>query len=57
MLLAKFTCHPVGLGAKLLNSRPLVAIGLFSYSLYLWQQEFSTHRSTTGPLASPTTCS
>jgi peptidoglycan/LPS O-acetylase OafA/YrhL len=41
VLVAKFTCQPVGSVAKMLNSRPLVAIGLVSYSLYLWQQEFS----------------
>jgi len=41
VLVAKFTCQPVGFVAKILNSRPLVAVGLISYSLYLWQQEFA----------------
>jgi peptidoglycan/LPS O-acetylase OafA/YrhL len=29
---------PQGIESRLLNSRPLVALGLISYSLYLWQQ-------------------
>jgi peptidoglycan/LPS O-acetylase OafA/YrhL len=41
VLVAKFTCQPFGFVAKILNSRPFVAVGLISYSLYLWQQEFS----------------
>lgn len=40
-LVAKFTSQPAGLAARVLNSRPLVAVGVISYSLYLWQQEFT----------------
>jgi peptidoglycan/LPS O-acetylase OafA/YrhL len=29
-----------GLGFKLLNNRPIIFIGVLSYSLYLWQQPF-----------------
>lgn len=32
---------------RVLNSRPMVHIGLISYSLYLWQQMFMTHHNTT----------
>lgn len=41
VLIARFTSQPIGLVARMLNSRPLVAVGLISYSLYLWQQEFA----------------
>jgi len=33
-------CFPAGALGRLLNTRPLVHIGLISYSLYLWQQPF-----------------
>ena len=33
--------HFNGFGAKVLNSRPVVFVGLISYSLYLWQQVFT----------------
>ena len=32
--------HPLGRAGRLLNSWPVVHIGLISYSLYLWQQLF-----------------
>jgi peptidoglycan/LPS O-acetylase OafA/YrhL len=32
--------NPGGFSGRLLNSRPLVWVGLISYSLYLWQQPF-----------------
>jgi peptidoglycan/LPS O-acetylase OafA/YrhL len=30
--------NPAGIESRILNSRPLVALGLISYSVYLWQQ-------------------
>jgi peptidoglycan/LPS O-acetylase OafA/YrhL len=35
---------PASIGARVLNARPLVWLGLLSYSLYLWQQPFLHHR-------------
>jgi peptidoglycan/LPS O-acetylase OafA/YrhL len=32
--------HPTSPAGRLLNSRPMVALGVLSYSLYLWQQPF-----------------
>ena len=32
--------HPDGLIARLLNARPVVTVGILSYSLYIWQQAF-----------------
>ncbi len=32
---------------RILNTRPLVHVGVLSYSLYLWQQLFLTNRNTT----------
>ena len=32
--------HPSGVTARILKSRPLAALGLISYSTYLWQQLF-----------------
>ena len=42
--------YPEGLAGKLLNSRPMVNLGILSYSLYLWQQLFLTplNRTWTG---------
>jgi peptidoglycan/LPS O-acetylase OafA/YrhL len=37
---------PDGLTGRLLNSRPLVFVGVLSYSLYLWQQLFLNRHST-----------
>ncbi|HEY2154431.1 MAG TPA: acyltransferase, partial [Isosphaeraceae bacterium] len=39
--------RPASLSGRLLNSRPMTALGLLSYSLYLWQQPFLDR---TGPL-------
>ena len=40
LLLLHVIRHPLGLGGRLLNSAPFVAVGTLSYSLYLWQQPF-----------------
>jgi peptidoglycan/LPS O-acetylase OafA/YrhL len=37
--------NPDGRVGRLLNARPLVAVGLLSYSLYLWQQPFLNRTS------------
>ena len=39
---------PTGLVGSLLNTRPMVAIGLASYSVYLWQQFWFDERRTIG---------
>jgi peptidoglycan/LPS O-acetylase OafA/YrhL len=39
--------HPLGRAGRLLNSWPVVHIGLISYSLYLWQQLFLLERNHT----------
>jgi len=41
-LLLYFVRKPDSIGGRLLNSKPLVHLGLISYSLYLWQQIFLT---------------
>ncbi len=35
-----FVTNPTSPPGRLLNSRPMVALGVLSYSLYLWQQPF-----------------
>jgi peptidoglycan/LPS O-acetylase OafA/YrhL len=37
--------YPAGAVGRLLNSRPLVYVGVLSYSLYLWQQLFLNRNS------------
>jgi peptidoglycan/LPS O-acetylase OafA/YrhL len=37
--------HTDSLAGALLNSRPAVAVGLLSYSIYLWQQPFLNRHS------------
>lgn len=39
-LLFYFVRNPLSVGGRILNWRPLVHIGILSYSLYLWQQLF-----------------
>lgn len=34
-------CNPTGTVGKFLNAKPVVNIGILSYSLYLWQQPFT----------------
>jgi peptidoglycan/LPS O-acetylase OafA/YrhL len=38
------TCHPQTVVGRLLCSRPMVALGTLSYSLYLWQQPLLANR-------------
>jgi peptidoglycan/LPS O-acetylase OafA/YrhL len=42
--------HSTGVVGKVLNSRPFVAVGLLSYSLYLWQQPFLNPRNQVDPM-------
>jgi peptidoglycan/LPS O-acetylase OafA/YrhL len=39
----RFSSDPIG---RILNSRPLAAVGVLSYSLYIWQQVFLDRHST-----------
>ena len=39
--------HPAGGIGRVLNCRPVVAVGVLSYSLYLWQQLFLTNLNPT----------
>jgi peptidoglycan/LPS O-acetylase OafA/YrhL len=40
LAISRYVLLPGLIGSRLLNARPLVAIGVMSYSLYLWQQLF-----------------
>lgn len=53
LLLLHVTGHPRGLAGRLLNSRPFVAVGVLSYSLYLWQEPFLYFRGTGWATAFP----
>jgi peptidoglycan/LPS O-acetylase OafA/YrhL len=46
----RVTRFPRSRSGKVLNSSPLVALGLASYSIFMWQQPF-LNRNTTSPLA------
>ena len=46
----RFTRFPDKLSGKVLNSGPLVALGLASYSVFMWQQPF-LNRSSLSPVA------
>ena len=39
----------LGVVTRVLNFRPLVWLGVLSYSLYLWQQPFTQHGRKLGP--------
>lgn len=39
-LIGSYALVPAGLGFRLLNLRPMIWLGLISYSVYLWQQVF-----------------
>lgn len=40
LLLLHVILHPRGLAGRVLNTGPMVAMGVLSYSLYLWQEPF-----------------
>ncbi len=42
LILLYLTRHPASAVGKVLNARPVVFVGVLSYSLYLWQQLFLT---------------
>jgi peptidoglycan/LPS O-acetylase OafA/YrhL len=42
LTIARYVVFPGTPGGRLLNTTPLVSIGVWSYSLYLWQQLFLT---------------
>ena len=46
----RFTRFPQKWSGKVLNSSPLVSLGLASYSIFMWQQPF-LNRNTTSPIA------
>jgi peptidoglycan/LPS O-acetylase OafA/YrhL len=48
LTISRYALLPHLIGARLLNTRPLVAIGVASYSLYLWQQLFLIQFRTPG---------
>jgi peptidoglycan/LPS O-acetylase OafA/YrhL len=45
--------HPSGRIGTVLNARPIVFVGLLSYSLYLWQQLFLNRESAASVAAFP----
>ena len=45
--------HPEGWSCRLLNARPFVAVGVLSYSLYLWQEPFLFFLPHTWPTSFP----
>jgi peptidoglycan/LPS O-acetylase OafA/YrhL len=47
IIVISMTRHANSLAGRLLNTRPLIHIGVLSYSLYLWQQLFLTSFNTT----------
>lgn len=53
LLLLHVIKHPTSLLGLMLNSRPFVAVGVLSYSLYLWQEPFLYFRGTGWATAFP----
>lgn len=45
VLIESSTRHANSVAGRLLNWKPVVFIGVLSYSLYLWQMPFLDHRS------------
>lgn len=45
LLIESGTRHARSLGGRFLNWKPMVCLGVLSYSLYLWQSPFLDHRS------------
>jgi peptidoglycan/LPS O-acetylase OafA/YrhL len=46
LLLLHVVTHPHSFAGRILNTRPFVAVGVLSYSLYLWQEPFLNFRGT-----------
>ncbi|HET9032655.1 MAG TPA: acyltransferase [Dokdonella sp.] len=53
LLLLHVISHPRDLAGRVLNTRPLIALGVLSYSLYLWQEPFLYFRGTSWFTAFP----
>ncbi|HQX32581.1 MAG TPA: acyltransferase [Thauera sp.] len=53
LLLLHVISHPRSLAGRVLNTRPLIALGVLSYSLYLWQEPFLYFRGTSWFTAFP----
>ena len=53
---ARFVFFPEGLAGRLLNLAPVRAVGVLSYSLYLWQQLFVYRESSARSRPSRSTC-
>ncbi len=53
LLLLHVTRHPQGFAGRVLGSRPFTAVGVLSYSLYLWQEPFLYFRGTSWATAFP----
>ena len=45
LILHRVVLFPDSFAGRLLNARPIVALGVISYSLYLWQQPFLNRQS------------
>jgi peptidoglycan/LPS O-acetylase OafA/YrhL len=48
LLIWRVVNQPEGWAGQVLNARPVVFVGVLSYSLYLWQQPFFNRESTLG---------
>lgn len=53
LLLLHVMRNPQSLAGRVLNTRPLVAIGTLSYSLYLWQEPFLYFHARSWPTSFP----
>ncbi len=53
LLLLHVIGHPQALAGRIFNTRPFIAIGVLSYSLYLWQEPFLNFRGTSWATAFP----
>jgi peptidoglycan/LPS O-acetylase OafA/YrhL len=53
LCVVRFTTITQGMVSKVLNSKPMVTVGLLSYSIYLWQQPFLNHHSSAALMSFP----
>jgi peptidoglycan/LPS O-acetylase OafA/YrhL len=53
LILLHVITHPASFAGRVLNSAPFVAVGVLSYSLYLWQEPFLYFRGTAWANAFP----